>query len=93
MLDLLVLLLALMLTGGLALLDRLPPWLLLLIVGVASLTSPLSSTGLRSLLPVLVPRPLWERGNAVDANGILLVQMLGPALAGAAVQVLGPDWA
>jgi len=31
-----------------------------------SLTSMLSHTGLRSLFPILVPRPLWERVNAVD---------------------------
>ena len=92
-LDQCVALAALGLIGGLALLHQLPAWLLLLIAGVASLTAPLSATGLRSLFPLLVPRHLWERGNAVDANGQLLAGMLGLPLAGTAVQVLGPEWA
>ena len=35
---------------------RLPAWLLLAIAAVSSLTSPLSTAGLRSLFPVLVPK-------------------------------------
>ena len=90
-LDLSVALVALGVVAGLSVLHLLPPWLLLLIASVASLTGPLSNTGLRSLFPLLVPRHLWERGNAVDANGQLLAGMIGLPLAGAAVQVLGPE--
>ena len=38
---------------------HLPAWLLLAIAAVSSLTSPLSTAGLRSLFPILVPKPLW----------------------------------
>ena len=50
----------------LALSDRLPAGLLVLIAAVASLTSILSATGLRSLFPIMVPKHLWERVNAID---------------------------
>src|SRR5690242_5206210 len=44
----------------------LPPALLLVIVFMSSLTFPLSNSGARSLFPVLTPRHLWERANALD---------------------------
>ena len=37
----------------------LPSWLLVAITAVASLTGPLSNSGLRSLFPRVVPEPLW----------------------------------
>ncbi len=69
---------------------RLPAWLLLTIAAVSSLTSPLSTAGLRSLFPILVPRPLWERANAADSVGYVLATVVGPPLAGVIVQVWGP---
>ncbi len=63
---------ALALIGGLALGDALPPWLLIAIAAVASLTSILSTTGLRSLFPILVPKQLWERVNAVEFERLRL---------------------
>jgi MFS family permease len=74
----------------LASIDRLPAWLLLSIAAVSSLTSPLSTAGLRSLFPVLVPKPLWERVNAADSVGYVLATVVGPPLAGVIVQVWGP---
>jgi MFS family permease len=86
---------ALGLIGSLSLVDALPAPLLVGIAAVASLTSILSVTGLRSLFPILVPRPLWERVNAIDSNGYVVATILGPpiaaglvALAGGAVTVL-----
>ncbi|HEY3524469.1 MAG TPA: MFS transporter [Candidatus Limnocylindrales bacterium] len=63
--------------------------LLVAISAASSLTTPLSTAGLRSLLPILVPRPLWERANAVDSNGYVVATLLGPPIAGAIVQVIG----
>jgi predicted MFS family arabinose efflux permease len=73
----------------LALLDALPVPLLLLIVTVTSLTFPLSATGVRTLFPILVPQPLWERANAIDSNGYVVSSIFGPALAGALVALFG----
>src|SRR5437879_7134711 len=75
-----------------ALLDAagsLPVPLLLLIVTAHSLTFPLSNAGMRTLFPVLVPRSLWERANAVDSNGYVVSSILGPAAAGGIVGFLG----
>jgi MFS family permease len=88
-LDYMVALTALLLLGVLALTDALPAWLLIVIAGVSSLTSILSHTGLRSLFPILVPRHLWERVNAIDSNGYVVATILGPPIAAASVAVLG----
>jgi MFS family permease len=87
--DFVVALVALAVIGLLALMGELPAWLLVLIVGVASLTNPLSSTGLRSLFPILVPPHLWERVNAVDSNGYIVASIIGPPLAAGLVALVG----
>jgi MFS family permease len=79
------------LIGGLALADALPAPLLVAIAAVSSLTGPLSATGLRSLFPLMVPRELWERVNAVDSNGYVIATIIGPPLAAALVAGLGPE--
>ena len=66
--------------------------LLLTIVTVQSLTFPLSTTGARTLFPLLVPRPLWERANAIDSNGYVVSSIFGPAVAGALVATVGSLW-
>lgn len=71
----------------------LPAPLLLAIVGVASLTNPLSSVGLRSMFPIVAPRDLWERANALDSSGYTISAIVGAPLAGAMVGLLGPEWA
>jgi MFS family permease len=71
----------------------LPEPLMLAIVGVASLTNPLSSTGARSLFPVLAPPHLWERANALDSSSYVLSTLVGAPLAGALIGVVGPEWA
>jgi MFS family permease len=65
---------------------------LLLLVGISSITGSLTMTGTRSLIPVVVPRSLWERGNALDATTFNVAMVAGPALAGllfASVGALG----
>jgi MFS family permease len=88
-LDYLVALAALILIGVLALTGHLPPWLLVLIAAVSSLTGILSHTGLRSLFPIIVPSHLWERVNAVDSNGYVVATIIGPPLAAGLVAVIG----
>ncbi len=88
-LDYAVALVALMLIGMLAMADALPGPVLVVITVVSSLTSILSHVGLRSLFPILVPEPLWERVNAVDSNGYVMATIIGPPLAAAMVAFLG----
>ena len=88
-LDYLIALLALASIGMLALMGRLQAWLLVSIAGVASLTAPLSSTGLRSLFPLIVPYHLWERVNAVDSTGYVVATLIGPPVAAALVAAWG----
>ncbi len=88
-LDYLVVTATLGLVAALSLTGHLPAWLLVAIVSVASLTGPLSSSGLRSLFPLLVPEPLWERVNAVDSNGYVLATVVGAPLGAVVAQILG----
>ena len=77
------------LIGVLAIADALPAWLLVLIVAIASLTEPLSASGLRSLFPLIVPEPLWERANAADSNASVIATLIAPPLGAMLVQVWG----
>ncbi len=80
---------SLALIGALGMAGELPVWLLLSISAVASLTTPLSATGLRSLFPLLVPRSMWERINAVDSMGYVVATIVGPPISAALVALLG----
>lgn len=84
---------AVILIATLSAMRALPPALLLVIVGLSSLTNPLSSAGARSLFPILVPRPLWERANGLDSSGHVLATLVGAPLAGALVGWIGGEWA
>jgi MFS family permease len=84
---------ALALIVGLGVTDLLSEAPLLLIVTVMSLTFPLSTTGVRTMFPLIVPRPLWERANAIDSNGYVVSSIFGPAIAGALVATVGSLWA
>ena len=88
-LDYFVALIALSLIAVLSIADALPPALLVLIAAVSSLTSILSVTGVRSLFPIIVPKPLWERVNAVDSNGYVIATIIGPPLAAGLVTIVG----
>ncbi len=89
MLDYVVALASMVLIALLAIADALPAPLLIGIAVVSSLTSILSHTGLRSLFPIIVPRPLWERVNALDSNGYLVAMILGPPIAAGLVAFAG----
>jgi MFS family permease len=80
---------SLLLVATLSFAGELPAWLLVAITTVASFTGPLSSSGLRSLFPLLVPEPLWERVNAVDSNGWVLATVVGAPFGAVFAQVLG----
>jgi MFS family permease len=62
---------------------RLNPAVLLPIVTVSALTFSLSNSGARSLLPLVVPKHLWDRANALDSIAFAVTIGAGPALAGA----------
>jgi MFS family permease len=88
-LDYLVALAALVLMGSLALAGELPSWLLIAIAAVASLTNPLSNSGVRSIFPLIVPIHLWERVNAMDSTGFVVAAIIGPPLGAALVAFFG----
>ena len=77
--------------AALALADRLPVPLLLALVAIASVTGILSRVGVRTLFPLIVPKSLWERANAIDSNGYVISSVVGPAAAGAVVAAFGPE--
>jgi predicted MFS family arabinose efflux permease len=81
------------LLAGLSAAHALPPPVLLIVVTVASLTNPLSNAGARSLFPMLVPRPMWERANALDSSGHVIANLLAAPLAGVLVGFIGGEWA
>ena len=68
---------------------RLPAGLLLVLVALSGLTLPLSASGPRALLPMLLPRDLWDRSNALDSASYRAASIAGPALAGALVAAFG----
>jgi predicted MFS family arabinose efflux permease len=92
-LDYLIAAFAAVLIAGLAALNALPAPLLMAIVGLASLTNPLSSTGARSLVPMLAPQHLWERANALDSSGYAIALLIASPLAGSLVGFVGSEWA
>ncbi len=77
--------------AALAALGHLPAAALLCIVAVGSLTNPLSNSGTRSLFPVMVPRRLWERANAVDSGAYVVAAITGPAFAGLLIGFVGTE--
>ena len=68
---------------GLAASGALDAPLLILIAAMGSVTYPLSSSGVRSLLPRIVPVAMWDRVNAADSLTYIAAQVVGAPLAGA----------
>ena len=64
--------------------------LLILLVTLCSLTSPLSASGIRVLIPRLAPDKALERANALDTGSYALTEVIGPALAGGLFGLAGP---
>jgi MFS family permease len=87
--DYLIALAAMVLLAALAALRLLNPASLLLILACGSITGPLSGSGNRALFPLIVPRTYWDRANAVDSGSQALATVIGPALAGVLVAVIG----
>jgi len=73
----------------LAFTGQLVPATLLVIAALSSLSNPLSRSGTRSLFPLLVPRPMWDRANAVDSGRFVISTVVGPALGGTLVAATG----
>ena len=71
--------------------DHLPVWGLYALLVGGSLTSTLSIAGARSFFPLIVPRDLWDRGNAADSTCFGVSSILGPALAGLLIASLGSE--
>jgi len=71
--------------------DHLPVWGLLVLLGCGSLTSTLSNAGARSLYPLIIPRDLWDRGNAADSTIFGVAAILGPGLAGTLIATFGSE--
>jgi MFS family permease len=79
----------LFLIGGLAAAGSLTPTALIVITALAGLMAPLSNVGLRTLFPILVPKRLWERVNALDSGGYVVATLVGPPLAGVLFELVG----
>lgn len=74
---------------ALAYIGVLNPGLLIVIAALSSLTYPLSGAGIRTLFPVLVPRHLWDRANAVDSVTFVVAAVIGAPLAGTIAGLVG----
>ena len=62
---------------------RAPLPAILVLVVISSMMNPLGTAGSRSLFPLVVPRHLWDRANALDSMFYMVTTVLGPPLAGA----------
>lgn len=82
---------SLLLIVSLSPLHQLTPVTLLPLVTLGSVTGLLSAAGLRTMVPLLLPRHLWDRGNAADSVGYTAVTIAGPAIAGTLVGTLGAE--
>ena len=67
--------------------DLLEPWLLVAIVGVASLTIPFGDTGRRTLLAVIPDHCHWDRTNALESASASVMSTAAPAVAGLLVGI------
>jgi MFS family permease len=70
---------------------RLSAALLVSLALVGGVTGILSAAGVRSVVPLVLPEHLWGRGNAVDSAGYTVTILVGPALGGLVVGLLGPE--
>lgn len=72
----------------LSLTNHLPIWGLYALLVGGSLTSTLSIAGARSFFPLILPRDLWDRGNAADSVLYGVSSIAGPGLAGALLSLI-----
>lgn len=79
------------LLAALSLLGALSVPVMLALLGLSALTGPLSASGARALFPLVVPRSLWDRANAVDSGSQALALVIGPAIGGLLVGWVGGE--
>ncbi|MGV9979237.1 MFS transporter [Micromonospora wenchangensis] len=70
---------------------RLTPAVLLTLLGLLSLTSPLSAGGIRTMFPRFVPDDAYDRANALDLSTYSVIEVVGPLAGGAVIALIGPD--
>jgi MFS family permease len=75
----------------LSLTNHLPIWGLYALLVGGSMTSTLSIAGARSFFPLILPRDLWDRGNAADSVLYGVSAIAGPGLAGALIALVGSE--
>ncbi|WP_329201212.1 MULTISPECIES: MFS transporter [unclassified Streptomyces] len=82
------------LVGGIAVfsvLDRLTPAVLYVMLGLFSITSPLTDGGIRTLFPQFVPDAAYDRANALDLSTYSVIEVGGPLVAGALFALSGAN--
>jgi predicted MFS family arabinose efflux permease len=83
---------ALLVTTALALLawrDLVTVWSILALIALVAVTNALTTTPFQSLLPDLVPRSEIPAAAALMGVGVNLARIIGPAVAGLVVAILG----
>jgi len=83
------LVLALDLAAVLALTGRVPGWLLAVLTIAAGTTSPVTTSGYSSLVPLVVPPGALGRANALDSASYGLAGIAGPAVVSALAGAFG----
>lgn len=66
------------------------PWSFGILVALYSLTKPLSSAGVRTLLPTYVSPEAFDRANALDTGIHAIIEVIGPAMGGTLFGLAGP---
>jgi len=90
-LDFIVAAVCLVVIVSLAAADHLSVWGLYALLVGGSVTSILSIAGQRSFFPLIVPRDLWDRGNAADSVCYGVANIAGPGLAGVLIAFFGSE--
>lgn len=79
------------LVGLLAAAGRGPSWAVVLLGGLAGLTSPVLTGGFTGLIPPLVPEPLLRRAYGAESTSYNVAGVIGPALAAGLAAAASPD--
>ncbi|XTZ17340.1 MFS transporter [Micromonospora echinospora] len=79
------------LVAVLSVLDSLRPSVLFVLLTLYSLTSPLTSGGIRTLFPRFVPEAAYDKANALDLSSFSVIDVVGPLIAGTLFAWIGPD--
>jgi predicted MFS family arabinose efflux permease len=77
--------------GGLWGAGALSPPLLFAILTLYSLTSPLSSGGIRTLFPRYVPESAYDKANALDLSTFSVIDVVAPLASGVLFALVGPN--